>query len=74
MQQPSFLFVPGLPDKPWWERNAFPFLAALEDGRASDMAARMVLMSLLETVLDDLCDTRQWHNYSLEVQPNVWAR
>jgi aspartate beta-hydroxylase len=30
LQQPSFLFVPGLPDKPWWERGDFPFLARIE--------------------------------------------
>lgn len=30
LQQPSFLFIPGLADKPWWERAAFPFLAAIE--------------------------------------------
>lgn len=30
LQQPSFLFVPGLPDKPWWEREAFPYLASIE--------------------------------------------
>jgi len=30
LQQPSFLFVPGLPDKPWWERQTFPHFAAIE--------------------------------------------
>jgi aspartate beta-hydroxylase len=30
LQQPSFLFVPGLADRPWWPREAFPFLANIE--------------------------------------------
>ena len=44
LQQPSFLFVPGLPDKPWWEREAFAFLAALEG--ATD-AIRAELLGVL---------------------------
>lgn len=44
LQQPSFLFLPGLPDKPWWEHEAFPFLAALED--ATD-AIRAELLDVL---------------------------
>jgi aspartate beta-hydroxylase len=44
LQQPSFLFVPGLPDKPWWEREAFPFLAALE---AQTDAIREELLQVL---------------------------
>ena len=55
LQQPSFLFLPGLPDKPWWERDAFPFLAALED--ATD-AIRAELLDVLadETGLDPYID------------------
>ena len=30
LQQPSFLFVPGLPDRAWWERGDFAFLAQIE--------------------------------------------
>jgi aspartate beta-hydroxylase len=30
LQQPSFLFVPGLDDRPWWPREAFACLAAIE--------------------------------------------
>jgi aspartate beta-hydroxylase len=30
LQQPSLLFVPDLPDQAWFERDQFPFLAALE--------------------------------------------
>jgi aspartate beta-hydroxylase len=30
LQQPSLLFVPGLPDQAWFERTQFPFLATLE--------------------------------------------
>ena len=44
LQQPSFLFVPGLPDRPWWEREAFPFLAALE---AQTGAIREELLQVL---------------------------
>lgn len=44
LQQPSFLFVPGLPDKPWWEHGAFPFLTALEG--ATD-AIRAELLDVL---------------------------
>ena len=32
LQQPSLLFVPGLPDQAWFEREQFPYLAALEAG------------------------------------------
>ncbi len=32
LQQPSLLFIPGLPDQAWFERAQFPFLAALEAG------------------------------------------
>ena len=44
LQQPSFLFVPGLPDKPWWERRDFPFLASIE---ARTDAIREELMAVL---------------------------
>jgi len=30
LQQPAFLFIPGLDDRPWWPRDAFPFLADIE--------------------------------------------
>lgn len=30
LQQPAFLFIPGLDDRPWWPRETFPFLAAIE--------------------------------------------
>lgn len=30
LQQPTLLWVPGLPDQPWFEREQFPFLARLE--------------------------------------------
>ena len=44
LQQPSFLFVPGLPDKPWWERGDFPYLAAIE---AQTDAIRAELLAVL---------------------------
>jgi aspartate beta-hydroxylase len=44
LQQPSFLFVPGLPDKPWWERDDFPFLAQIE---AQADAIREELLAVL---------------------------
>jgi aspartate beta-hydroxylase len=44
LQQPTFLFVPGLPDLPWFEREAFPFLASLEE--ATD-AIRTELLDVL---------------------------
>jgi aspartate beta-hydroxylase len=47
LQQPSFLFLPGLPDKPWWEREAFPFLNALEEATAAIRA------ELLEVLADE---------------------
>jgi len=31
LQRPTFLFVPGLPDLPWFKREMFPFLSAIED-------------------------------------------
>jgi aspartate beta-hydroxylase len=30
LQHPSFLFIPGLDDRPWWPREAFACLAAIE--------------------------------------------
>lgn len=30
LQQPAFLFIPGLDDRPWWPREAFACLAAIE--------------------------------------------
>ena len=44
LQEPTFLFVPGLPDQPWWDRADFPFLAAIED--ATD-AIRAELLDVL---------------------------
>lgn len=45
LQQPAFLFVPGLDDRPWWPRDAFPFLAALE---AQTDAIREELLAVLD--------------------------
>ena len=45
LQQPAFLFVPGLDDRPWWPREAFPFLAALE---AQTDAIRDELIAVLD--------------------------
>ncbi|HSR64545.1 MAG TPA: aspartyl/asparaginyl beta-hydroxylase domain-containing protein [Xanthomonadaceae bacterium] len=44
LQQPAFLFVPGLDERPWWPRDAFPFLAALE---ARTDAIRAELLAVL---------------------------
>ena len=44
LQEPSFLFLPGLPDRPWWPRDDFPFLAALE---AATDAIRAELLDVL---------------------------
>lgn len=44
LQQPSFLFVPGLPAKPWWERSDFPFFARIE---AETDAIREELLAVL---------------------------
>lgn len=44
LQQPSFLFVPGLPEKPWRERGDFPFLASIE---AQTDAIREELLAVL---------------------------
>jgi aspartate beta-hydroxylase len=44
LQQPSFLFVPGLPDQAWWERGDFPFLASIE---AHTDAIRAELLAVL---------------------------
>lgn len=41
LQQPSLLFVPGLPDQAWFEREQFPHLAALE--AATDMIREELL-------------------------------
>jgi len=41
LQQPSLLFVPGLPDQAWFEREQFPFLAILE--AATDMIREELL-------------------------------
>ena len=46
LQQPSLLFVPDLPDQAWFEREQFPFLAALE--AATD--------TIREELLDVLAD------------------
>ena len=44
LQRPAFLFVPGLPAQPWFERADFPFLAGIE-GLAG--AIRMELLEVL---------------------------
>jgi aspartate beta-hydroxylase len=31
MQQPTLLYLPELPDQPWFEREQFPFLRAIEE-------------------------------------------
>lgn len=46
LQKPSFLFVPGLPDQPWFERGQFPFLAEIE-------AHTGAIRAELEAVLDE---------------------
>jgi len=47
LQQPSLLFVPGLPDQAWFEREQFPHLAALE------AATDMIREELLGVLADD---------------------
>ena len=47
LQQPSFLFVPGLPDKPWRERGEFPFLESIE------AQADAIREELLAVLVDD---------------------
>lgn len=44
LQQPSFLFVPGLPDQAWFEREDFPLLGAIENQTA---AIREELLAVL---------------------------
>ena len=34
LQQPTLLWLPGLPDQPWFEREQFPFLRELEQATA----------------------------------------
>jgi aspartate beta-hydroxylase len=34
LQQPSLLWLPGLPDQPWFERGQFPFLQTIEQATA----------------------------------------
>ena len=34
LQQPTLLWLPGLPDQPWFEREQFPFLRQLEQATA----------------------------------------
>jgi aspartate beta-hydroxylase len=34
LQQPTLLWIPDLPDQPWFEREQFPFLRALEEATA----------------------------------------
>jgi aspartate beta-hydroxylase len=45
LQQPAFLFIPGLDDRPWWPRQAFACLAAIE-GRTEEIRAE--LLAVLE--------------------------
>jgi aspartate beta-hydroxylase len=44
LQRPTFLFIPGLPDRPWFEREEFPFLLRIEE--QTDVI-RSELMSVL---------------------------
>ena len=44
LQQPSLLFVPGLPDQAWFEREQFPYLKTLE---AATDAIREELLAVL---------------------------
>ena len=55
LQRPSLLFVPGLPDQPWFEREQFPYLAALE---AATDAIREELLGVLadDSVLSPYVD------------------
>jgi len=47
LQQPSLLFVPGLPDQAWFEREQFPHLATLE------AATEMIREELLDVLASD---------------------
>jgi aspartate beta-hydroxylase len=44
LQQPAFLFIPGLDDRPWWPREAFACLAGIE---ARTDAIRAELLAVL---------------------------
>jgi len=44
-QRPSFLFIPGLPDHPWFERETFAFLDSIEQ---STDAIRAELLDVLQ--------------------------
>ena len=46
LQQPSLLWLPGLPDQPWFEREQFPFLRELE------RATAQIRDELLEVLAD----------------------
>ena len=46
-QRPSFLFIPGLPDLPWFEREEFAFLDAIEQ------ASEVIRAELLELLADE---------------------
>ena len=41
LQQPAFLFIPGLDDRPWWPREAFACLAGIE-ARTDDIRAELL--------------------------------
>jgi len=41
LQQPSFLFIPGLDDRPWWPREAFAHLSAIE-ARTDEIRAELL--------------------------------
>jgi len=45
LQQPAFLFIPGLDDRPWWPRQAFACLAGIE---ARTEEIRGELLAVLE--------------------------
>ncbi|HEX2596222.1 MAG TPA: aspartyl/asparaginyl beta-hydroxylase domain-containing protein [Luteimonas sp.] len=41
LQQPAFLYIPGLDDRPWWPREAFDCLAAIE-ARSDEIRAELI--------------------------------
>ncbi|UNK48829.1 aspartyl/asparaginyl beta-hydroxylase domain-containing protein [Lysobacter sp. S4-A87] len=55
LQRPTFLFVPGLPDLPWFEREQFPFLSAIED-KTDQIRAEMLAVLTEETELRPYVD------------------
>ena len=41
LQQPAFLFIPGLDDRPWWPREAFDCLSMIE-ARSGEIRAELL--------------------------------